>query len=421
VNLLLFAILGLAPQALCLRLLRRLKETVASQAGRQITKLMTPERWQQIKALLESALERDPPERETFLDERCAGDPALRAEVEALLISHARSGDFIEAPAYEVLAGSLTQTDLITGQVIGPYEIVRRLGAGGMGDIYLAEDTRLGRKVALKALPAHFTKDVERVRRFQLEAKAASALSHPNIITIYEIGQIDHLHYIAFEFIEGQTLRQRMTIAPLTIAEGLQVGSSVAAALFAAHEAGIVHRDIKPENVMMRADGVVKVLDFGLAKLTEWRPVVSEASTLFQTEQGIVMGTAPYMSPEQARGLSVDSRTDIWSLGVVLYEMMAGRQPFEGPTNSDVLVAILGREPVPLPRYRPEVPTELEWIIKKALRKDRDERYQTVRELVADLKTLSQRLEFEEELERSLDTSESHRVAVTDRQSLSNQ
>ena len=372
---------------------------------------MTPERWQQIKAVLEEALERDPRERVSFLDKACAGDSDLRAEVEALLDSHARSGDFIESPAYEVLADSLTQTDLVPGTNIGPYEIIRRLGSGGMGDIYLAEDTRLGRKVALKSLPAHFTKDAERVRRFQLEARAASALSHPNIITIYEIGQLEHLHYIVFEFIDGQTLRRHMATAPLTIAESLNIASSVAAALLAAHEAGIVHRDIKPENIMMRADGVVKVLDFGLAKLTERKPAVSEASTMFQTEPGLVMGTAPYLSPEQARGLAIDPRTDIWSLGAVLYEMVAGRTPFEGPTNTDVLVAILGREPVPLPRYRPEVPTELEWIIKKALRKDREERYQTAREFLADIKNLAQRLDFEQELERSLDTSDSRRPA----------
>jgi len=368
---------------------------------------MTPERWQQIKAVLEEALERDPLERESYLDEACAGDSALRAEVDALIDSHARSGDFIESPAYELLADSLTQTELGPGNSIGSYEIISRLGSGGMGDIYLAEDTRLGRKAALKTLPAHFTKDPERVRRFQLEAKAASALSHPNIITIYEIGQLDHLHYIVFEFIDGQTLRQHIATAPLTIAESLHIASSVAAALLAAHEAGIVHRDIKPENVMLRADGFVKVLDFGLAKLTERKVAVSEATTLFQTEPGIVMGTTPYLSPEQARGLGIDPRTDIWSLGVVLYEMVAGRPPFEGPTNSDVLVAILGREPVPLPRYRPEVPTELEWIIKKALRKDRDERYQTTREFLADLKNLAQRLNFEQELERSRDTSDS--------------
>jgi serine/threonine-protein kinase len=372
---------------------------------------MTPERWQQIKGLLEEALERDPPARDAFLDEACTGDSSLRAEVEALIDSHARSGDFIESPAYEVLADSLTQADLVPGTSIGPYEIIRRLGAGGMGDIYLAEDTRLGRKVALKTLPVHFTKDAERVRRFQLEAKAASALSHPNIITIYEIGQVDQLHYIVFEFVDGQTLRQRMRTTPLTIAETLQVASSVAAALLGAHEAGIVHRDVKPENIMMRADGFVKMLDFGLAKLTETKPAVSEASTLFQTEPGILMGTAPYMSPEQARGLGIDPRTDIWSLGVVLYEMLAGRPPFAGSTNSDVLVAILGREPVPLPRYRSEIPTELEWIVKKALRKDRDERYQTAREFLADLKNLAQRLTFEEELERSLDTTEARNPA----------
>jgi serine/threonine-protein kinase len=377
---------------------------------------MTPERWRQIKALLESALERGPHEREAFLDNACAGDQELRNEVEALLDSHARSGDFIELPAYELLAGSLTQTDLVAGTTLGPYEIVRRLGSGGMGDIYLAEDTRLGRKIALKALPSHFTKDAERVRRFQLEAKAASALSHPNIITIFEIGQFEHLHYIAFEYVDGQTLRQRLINAPLTIAEALTVASSVAAALLASHEAGIVHRDIKPENIMMRTDGVVKMLDFGLAKLTEGKPLASEASTLFQTERGILMGTAPYMSPEQARGLAIDPRTDIWSLGVVLYEMVAGRPPFEGPTNSDVLVAILGREPVPLPRYRPEVPTELEWIIKKTLRKDRDERYQTAREVLADLRNLGQRLDFEEELERSLDPADSRRIIFSDRQ-----
>src|SRR6185503_3252923 len=281
---------------------------------------MTPERWRQIKALLESALERTGHEREAFLDDACAGDPELRREVDTLLDSHAQSGDFIESPAYEVLAGSLTQTDLVPGTALGPYEIIRRLGSGGMGDIYLAEDRRLGRKVALKALPAHFTKDAERVRRFQLEAKAASALSHPNIITIYEIGQLDHLHYIVFEFIDGQTLRQHIATAPLTIAESLHIANSVAAALLAAHDAGIVHRDIKPENVMMRADGFVKVLDFGLAKLTERKVAVSEATTLFQTEPGLVMGTAPYLSPEQARGLGIDPRADIWSLGAVLYE-----------------------------------------------------------------------------------------------------
>ena len=364
---------------------------------------MTPERWQQVKALLESALERDPLEREAFLDKACASDRTLRSEVEVLIDSHARAGDFIESPAYEVMAGSLTDSDLLPGQTVGPYQIVGSLSSGGMGDIYLAEDTRLGRKVVLKALPTTFTRDPERVRRFQLEARAASALNHPNIITIYDIGQMDHLHYIAMEFIDGETLRCRLKNGPAQIDQALEVAINVTTALLAAHEAGIVHRDIKPENIMLRADKVVKVLDFGLAKLTESKPIVSEASTLFQTQQGIVIGTAPYMSPEQARGLAVDPRTDIWSLGAVLYEMVGGCPPFEGPTTSDVIATILNSEPVPLVRHRPEVPTELEWIIKKALRKDRDERYQTAKELLADLKNLSQRLEFEDELERSTD------------------
>src|SRR4030095_2399448 len=371
---------------------------------------MTPERWQQIKALLESALQRDPLERNAFLDEACRGDNDLRAEVAALIESHAKAESFIESPAYQLMAESLIETDLPSGYKIGFYQILDRFGSGGMGDIYLAEDTRLGRKVIVKTLPTHFTKDPGRVRRFQLEARAASALSHPNIITIYEIGQIDQLHYIVFEFIDGETLRQRIATSPLTINQALYLGANVAAPLRAAHDAGIVHRDIKPENIMLRRDGLIKVLDFGLAKLTESKPITSEGPTLFETKQGMVMGTAPYMSPEQTRGLAVDARTDIWSLGAVLYEMVSGRPPFEGPTNSDVMVAILGREPPPLVRYRPEVPNELEWIIKKALRKDRDERYQTVRELLADLRHLSERLHFEEKLAQSQEPGETART-----------
>ena len=376
---------------------------------------MTPERWQQIKVLLESAIERDPAARKAYLDEACAGDPVLRREVEALIDSHARAGDFIESPAYAVMAASLSGSDLVSGAAVGPYEIITRLAAGGMGDIYLAEDTRLGRKVVLKALPTAFTKDPERVRRFQLEARAASGLNHPNIVTVYDIGQMDQLHYIAIEFIDGETLRQRLTNGPLKIGEALRIAIDVATALLAAHDAGIVHRDIKPENIMIRADRVVKVLDFGLAKLTESKPMISDASTLFQTQQGIIIGTAPYMSPEQARALAVDTRTDIWSLGAVLYEMVGGRPPFYGPTASDVIAAILSREPVPLVRHRPEVPTELEWIIKKALRKDSDERYQTIKEFLADLKNLRQRLEFEEELQ-TRETNEFRHVTAADLQ-----
>src|SRR5437016_4663786 len=303
------------------------------------------------------------------------------------------------------MADSLTnlQGASFIGQSFGPYKILEHIGAGGMGDVYLAEDVRLGRKVALKILPVGFTRDHERVRRFQQEARSASALNHPNILTIFEIGEVDARHFIATEFIEGETLRQRMVKSHLEINEVLDVAVQVAAALTAAHQAGIAHRDIKPENIMLRQDGFVKVVDFGIAKLTEPKTDESEAVTLLNTKQGTVIGTAHYMSPERARGLQIDARTDIWSLGVVLYEMVAGSVPFKGATSSDVIASVLDREPTTLARFCPEVPNELEWIVKKALRKHRDERYQTIRELVTDLKSLARKLQFEEELARSAD------------------
>jgi predicted ATPase/predicted Ser/Thr protein kinase len=273
-----------------------------------------------------------------------------------------------------------------------------------MGEVYLAEDTRLGRKVAIKLLPPQFTADAERVRRFEREARAASATNHPNIVTIHEIGETDGTHFIITEFIEGQTLRQQMISARLRLLEALEVATQVASALAAAHEAGVVHRDIKPENVMIRRDGLVKVLDFGLAKLTEPpTPSIDTQAPTYrkaETDPGTVMGTFRYMSPEQARGLKVDARSDIFSLGVVLYEMMAGRAPFEGETPSDCLASLLQTDPVPLTRYAPEVPGELERSVSRALAKDREERYQSIRDLFLDLKRIKQRLEFEAELSR---------------------
>jgi eukaryotic-like serine/threonine-protein kinase len=267
-----------------------------------------------------------------------------------------------------------------------------------MGEVHLALDSRLNRKVAIKLLPAAFTTDAERVRRFEQEARAASALNHPNILTIYEIGQHGSLHFIATEFIEGETLRQRMTSAQLSLQTVLEVGTQIASALAAAHDSGIVHRDIKPENIMLRPDGYVKVLDFGLAKLTEPQAIThdTEAPTIANVRSlpGMVVGTVTYMSPEQARGLEVDSRTDIFSLGVVLYEVVAGHAPFEGATMIDVIAAILGKDPPPLARYWPEVPAELERIVVKALRKNREERYQTVRDLQLDLKGLAKETEI---------------------------
>src|SRR6266446_1846488 len=290
---------------------------------------------------------------------------------------------------------------IASGTLLGRYEIRSSIGAGGMGEVYLAFDTQLDRLVALKVLKAGLAADQQGMGRFVQEAKAASALNHPNIVTIYESGKTDLSAFIATEFVDGVTLRQRMKQAPMKLSEILDIAIQVASALSAAHAAGIVHRDMKPENVMIRPDGYIKVLDFGLAKLTETKRSDSAATTLMDTEPGVVMGTARYMSPEQARGLEVDARTDIWSLGVVIYEMCAERPPFGGATNSDVLAAIIEREPPPLARYSREVPESLEWIVTKSLNKERDERYQSARELLSDLRKVKRREEFDAEVERS--------------------
>ena len=302
------------------------------------------------------------------------------------------------------------------GSRLGHYEIIAPLGAGGMGEVYLAQDTRLGRKVALKFLPELFTADRGRLSRFAQEARAASALNHPNIITIHEIGEGEGTHYIATEFVEGETLRQHAARVRPNLPAALDLIIQVARALVAAHDAGIVHRDIKPENVMVRTDGYVKVLDFGLAKLTEQEQPTLDAeaptAALVQTEPGRVLGTVQYMSPEQARALEVDARTDIFSLGIMLYELVTGRLPFMGQTATDVLAAILQTEPPPPSSYAPDVPRELERISTKMLRKDRDERYQSVKDLLIDLKDLRQELEFAARLERSTPP-QAHSAAVT--------
>ncbi|HEU0252369.1 MAG TPA: protein kinase, partial [Pyrinomonadaceae bacterium] len=285
---------------------------------------------------------------------------------------------------------------------IGRYEICSQLGAGGMGEVFLANDTKLDRKVALKILPADVTaeKTGDRLRRFVQEAKAASALNHPNILTIYEIDEVDDEQFIATEFVDGQTLRTRIRLTPFKPGETLEVGIQIASALSATHSVGIIHRDIKPDNIMLRHDGIVKVLDFGLAKLTRERErLTMETDSLAPTQNmintgiGIVMGTAQYMSPEQARGFEVDPRTDIWSLGCVLYEMISGKQPFAGPTTMDVMSGILSTEPESLLPFLPEGPRELDRIVSRALRKDREERYQTIKDLLIDLKDLKRELE----------------------------
>src|SRR5215212_4388320 len=292
------------------------------------------------------------------------------------------------------------------GTSFGRYQIQSLLGAGGMGEVYLAEDTTLRRPVALKLLPSSFTANLDRLHRFRREAHAASSLNHPNILTIYEIGAENGYHFIAAEFIDGESLRQRVQRSSLDVREVLEIGVQVASALSAAHTEGIVHRDIKPENIMVRPDGLAKVLDFGLAKLVEREtPAIErEAPTevFMKTDPWMVMGTTSYMSPEQARGASqVDALSDIWSLGVVLYEMVAGRLPFEGETPGDVIAAILKTEPPALTRYAPDVPAELERIVTKALSKDKNARYHLARDVGLDLKSLKKRLEFEAELERT--------------------
>ena len=357
---------------------------------------MAPERWLKVKELFEAALELGAGERTAFLSAACTEDRSLREEVERLLDSYEQDRNFMESPAIASAAHSLLegQAALLIGKSIGPYQIVREIGRGGMGEVYLAEDSRLGRLVALKLLPTFLSADEDRLARFKQEARIASALNHPNILTIYEIGQLDGRQFIAAEFIEGATLRERMKTGDVTLVEALEIASQVADALAAAHQAGIVHRDIKPENIMVRHDGYVKVLDFGLAKLTEKFTGTGTADSmettrdLVRTGIGRVMGTVIYMSPEQTRGLTVDARSDVWSLGVVLYEMIGGKAPFEGETNSDVVVAILEREPTPLSQLCPEIPAELPPIIGKALCKDKERRYQTARELGVDLRQL---------------------------------
>ncbi len=377
---------------------------------------MTPERWQQVDQLFHAVLACQPEERSEFLATQCAGDETLRSEVESLISSLEEAEDFIEAPAGDLAAEVLGthRSAFQPGQEIENYRIVNRLGSGGMGEVYLAEDIRLKRNVALKILPSHFTVNPDRVRRFEREAQAASALNHPNIVTIYEIGHSNSTHFIATEFVDGKTLRQLINEKPFTLNETLNVSMQVADALSGAHAAGIVHRDIKPENIMIRRDGYVKVLDFGLAKLTEQQAASedeTETPTLLQSNPGLVMGTVQYMSPEQARARNVGVGTDIWSLGIVMYELLAGHVPFSGETPSHVMVSLMEDKLPPL-RHRADVPAELDRFVTKALRKNQKERYQTAGELARDLKSFKQRLQQDSSLKEWLKTVPSRRDGV---------
>ncbi len=371
---------------------------------------MTPAQLQTIKEIFLAALDQEPDQVSTFLDTACEGDEVLRYEVDAFLTAHRHAGNFIEAPVAGLAANIIKkgQAGSLVGQTIGHYKISESIGTGGMGEVYLATDIVAGRKAALKLLPLRFTGDAERLKRFQHEAHAVVGLNHPNILTVYEIGEDHSIHYIASELIEGETLRERLAHGPMQLSEAVDIAIQVASALAAAHQAGIVHRDIKPENIMLRPDGYVKVLDFGIAKLAEQELPATmprdEALLLVETNLGSIVGTVRYMSPEQACGAQVDRSTDIWSLGVVLYEMVTGQPPFTGDTPSDVMFAILEKEPPRLTNYVAHAPGELQQIISKTLRKDREERYNSAHELLESLKDLRHKLEVESELKRSTTT-----------------
>src|SRR5690349_2843000 len=373
-----------------------------------ITRFMTPERWQKVEEIFQGALDLPETERPSALANACAGDLELQRETTSLLKAHDAAVDFLEESVLELDADVLIREgdERRAGIRIAHYEILERLGSGGMGEVYLARDERLARLVALKILPTYFVSEAERLRRFQMEARAASALNHANILTVYEVGESHDTHFIATEYIEGETIRDLIAGAHLTLGETLEIISQLLNGLSAAHAAGIVHRDIKPDNVMRRKDGTVKILDFGIAKLIE--DSASELSALTsrvtsRTELGAVLGTIAYTSPEQARGLPVDERTDIWSAGVVLYEVLAGQRPFSGATNADTIVSILERTPAPLFGDQPKVRglALLQRMVSKALSKDVDERYQTVADMLADLERVKREISAGSRTKRS--------------------
>src|SRR6266480_4244767 len=361
---------------------------------------MTPARLQTIEEIFRAALDKEPDHISAFLDTACEGDAVLRREVEALLTSDQRAGRFIERSAVGLATKIIQnrQAQSLVGHTIGHYKISESIGTGGMGEVYLATDIVAGRKAALKLLPLRFTGNAARLKRFEQEAHAVVALNHPNILTVYEIGEDHSIHYIASELIEGETLRQRLMRGRMEVGEAVDIAIQVASALAAAHQAGIVHRDIKPENIMLRPDGYVKVLDFGIAKLAEQEVPVNmprdEALLLVETNLGSILGTVRYMSPEQACGAQVDATTDIWSLGAVLYEMATGHAPFTGDTPRGVMSSILEKEPPPLTSHIKQTPAELRRIIGKALRKGRTERYQSADEMLQALKSLRHKLEL---------------------------
>ncbi|MCU1383076.1 MAG: prkC 28 [Acidobacteria bacterium] len=344
-------------------------------------------RWNRVKEIVGGALDLPDAQRAAYVAAACADDAALRHEVDSLLRAHQETGTFLETPA----TLPAPPVDL-AGRIVGTYTIERRIGAGGMGEVYLARDAKLDRPVALKLLSRDLALNADRLRRFHAEARAASSLNHPHILVIHDFGELDGRPFMVSEYVEGETLRQRLERGAMPIAEAVTIALQIAAALAAAHARGLVHRDIKPENVMLRRDGYAKVLDFGLAKLVA-RERRGAAESDPDTQPGMVMGTPRYMSPEQARGKDVDARSDIWSLGVLIYEMVAGRPPFAGATHADTIGAIVSVEPVPLTLQTPAAPPQLERIVTSALKKNRLERCATMADLIADLTALARQFD----------------------------
>lgn len=351
--------------------------------------MTTPERWRQIEVLYEAALAREGAERTSFLEQACGADPGLRREIESLLEADRQAGAFIETAVADVVGTHRVSNLLVAGQQIGPYRIESLLGAGGMGEVYKAHDPRLGRDVAIKVLPASLSADADRLRRFHQEARAAATLAHPNIVALYDVGADDDRPYIVSEFLEGETLREVLVKGMLPISKALDYGTQVANGLDAAHEQGIVHRDLKPENLFIVKDGRVKILDFGLAKLTPPQSgsqgPLRRATAPNGTIPGTVLGTAGYMSPEQVRGQPVDKRTDIWSFGCVLYEILSGRAAFPGGTISDMVAAILSRDPDwgALP---PTTPASVHRLLRQCLDKDPKQRLRDIGDARIDLR-----------------------------------
>jgi eukaryotic-like serine/threonine-protein kinase len=361
---------------------------------------MADQNWQKVREIFGSALLRKREEREKYLAETCANDEALLSEVKSLLSSLDSAESFLETPAVASVADALVHDvqRMEKGKCLGHYEIIKQIGAGAMGTVYLAHDRKLERKVAIKVLNDNFSQGAD-LDRFLREAKLASALNHPNILVVHEVGEAAGTHFIVSEFIEGKTLRDILKEAPPTLPEVLNFSIQISKAIEAAHEAKLIHRDIKPENIMIRPDGFVKILDFGLAKLVERKNkslLGLDGSSLEQnqTAEGVILGTINYMSPEQARGKDIDARTDIWSLGVCIYEMLTGRPPFAGETTSDTISEILSKDPAPLTKDVPGIPKELEGIVNQALSKPREERYQRINDMLAKLRDLKHQLEF---------------------------